>query len=47
MARKRKKLTREFWQRDAEQKRQLQNLIDRYRRRLETERATRGNSAGE
>jgi hypothetical protein len=47
MARKRKKLTREFWQRDAEQKRQLQDLIDRYRRRLEKERAAPGDSARE
>ena len=47
MKRKRTKLTREFWERDAQQKRELQDLIDRYRRLMEQEREARDRSAGE
>jgi hypothetical protein len=47
MARKRKKLTREFWERDAEQKRQLQERIDYYRRKLDEERRAREQSGRE
>jgi hypothetical protein len=47
MARKRKKLTREFWERDADQKRQLKDMIDRYRRVMEREREERDRSGRE
>jgi hypothetical protein len=47
MKRKRTKLTREFWERDAQQKRELKELIDRYRRLIEREREARDRSGGE
>jgi hypothetical protein len=41
MKRKKGKLTREFWERDAEGKRQLEERIAYHKQKLEEERAAR------